>query len=344
MMEDARLRNVGLAMVVTLLIPALGWADNAGPPATLDEWHDAIVVADKVVSAADGQAALDQIKQWQQAGERPARGERAKLLRLRIHAALAVGNVGQAVRLLPQLDRAGGDDGENVKTAWLVALSSGDAYVAKRVLNRMRTGRKASATAVRQRMDRLEHIGEAAPIMTVQAESGNDVGLSERDGKVLVLDFWSTREPPSDKVVAAMIELYDSLAAEEQVEFLGINSDRPSQVEAARKLAVANGYKWPQHYERKLDEAPLTETAFGVKDAPWQVVIDAEGNVRNVGSVLDPAFHYALRAAVAEAKGEYEPIRPKNLAGKQAKSKLERLKERIKERIEKRKDGKRGRG
>ena len=48
------------------------------------------------------------------------------------------------------------------------------------------------------------------------------------------------------------------------------------------------------------------------------MLIDRRGFIRAVGSTADAGFVYAVRAAVAEARGDYEYISPTTLSGEKA--------------------------
>jgi hypothetical protein len=76
--------------------------------------------------------------------------------------------------------------------------------------------------------------------------------------------------------------------------------------------------RWPVHFERQSRNAPLTHREFGVNQRHWQVLIDARGQIRAVGLAADRAFQCALRAAVAETRGEVAYIPPRTLDGKTA--------------------------
>jgi hypothetical protein len=48
------------------------------------------------------------------------------------------------------------------------------------------------------------------------------------------------------------------------------------------------------------------------------VLIDSRGYVRAAGDAAGPAFRYAVRAAVAEARGQFSYIAPRSIDGKSA--------------------------
>ena len=63
-----------------------------------------------------------------------------------------------------------------------------------------------------------------APQFTLPDINGNQVSLSDFEGKVVILDFWATWCPPCVKEVPHFIELYDEYK-EQGFEMLGISLD-----------------------------------------------------------------------------------------------------------------------
>ena len=305
----------GGLLVAGLLGVAAALGQDPGTLAELKTWHDKLVRPGEVVSVEDGKQAQEKLKVWKLPLAKLESEQRGQALRLEIYAALAIGDAARAAEFLPELQRAFPDTTETLHAAWLVAGASGDGELAKRTLDKLKEQKAASEKALATRLARLRMVGQAAPDMSVGTEDGKFVALRQRDGVVLVLDFWQQREKPGEKQVKALRGLFEAYAGQAAVQFLGVNSDAADDVDAAKKLAADSGYKWPQHFEQKAADAPLTKAAFHVESSPWTVIIDMEGNVRWVAAASDPEFQYALRAAAAEAKGEFASVRPKTVEG-----------------------------
>ena len=79
------------------------------------------------------------------------------------------------------------------------------------------------------------------------------------------------------------------------------------------------GLTWPQHYEGQAARAPLTRLAFDLDAVPRQVVVDGQGAIRAVGYATDRELCFAVRAATAEARGEYPPVLPRTRDGREFK-------------------------
>ncbi len=306
-----------------------GWpgaAAVAQEAAVLDELkglHERLTRPGVVVAAAEGRAALEKLEAWKLDAAALPDAPRAMLLRVQVYAALAVGDAARAAAAYERLAAADPGSRETLRAAWVVASATGDAPLARRTLDQLREQKLADAAALELRLARLRKVGEPAPELELKAQTpgkdgwidGPTVPLAARDGVVLVLDFWRLRDKPSEKQSAALLALVTAYAGNPAVQFVGINADAPADVAAARKHAVDSGWTWPQYFEQVTGEAPLTRRAFDAGPPAWQVLIDAGGAVRAVGAAGDPAFEYAVRAAVAEARGQAAPVRPKNLAG-----------------------------
>lgn len=316
---DRRTIVMRTAGVVACLLSAAGaWGQPSAALEELRTWHDRLSRPNVVVSIEDGRQAREKLSAWNLPVPEWTPEQRGQWLRLVLHAALAVGDATKASEVLPELERLFPDSRDTLRAAWLVAGTTGDAERARQTLVKLQEAGLAGEAAIARRMQRLALIGHPAAEVRVNTDDRTTVALRARDGVVLVVDFWTLRDRPSARQVAALRELHEHYADQSRVEFLGINSDPPSDVAAARAFASESGYVWPQHYEQVAGQAPLTDVSFRVASRPWQVVIDGEGNVRAVGAAGEPEFEYAVRAAVAEARGEWALIRPKTFDGRVA--------------------------
>jgi len=311
--------RIAAGWCAALLLAAVASGQDSAAVGEMRRWHDRIVKHKGVVSAADGQAAQSKVKAWNLPINDLATEDRACLMRLELHAALAVGDANRAAEWLSELQRADPNTRDTLRAAWLVAGATGDAQSAKRTLEKLSTLGLAGKRAVERRLARLGMIGRAAPDLDLQAQGGRSVSTRHRGGMVLVIDFWSIgRRKPSEKHVKALRDLRDDYAREAAVQFMGINEDEPDKLAEAERFAADQEYDWPQHYEGRFSSAPSPHAAFHVDSTPWDVLIDMHGNVRTVGTAGSPDFQYALRAAVAEARGVYRAILPKTSAGARA--------------------------
>jgi hypothetical protein len=135
---------------------------------------------------------------------------------------------------------------------------------------------------------------------------------------VLVIDLWNVLTASEAADVEALRALYAEYRDSRYVEFVGVNADAESRTADARQFARDHGLDWPQHYEQAGRQSPITHQAFAAGNPPWQVLIDQFGFVRAVGSAREAGFQHALRAAIAEARGDREPVMPRTRDGRQA--------------------------
>lgn len=301
---------------VLLPVAAAAWAQADDQRLrALHDLHDKLTRPRLAVSVEDGQAARAQLREWRLSRKELSEEQRGWLTRAELYAALAVGDAGGADASLGELQRLAPDARETDRAAWLVANATGDAEAARKTLERLRAQGAASETALARRLGRLAMIGQSAPDAELRPEKEKPIPLQRRDGVVLVVDFWRYAKKPEDEQIAALRALVQSFGPNDPVRFVGVHTGTAADTDAAKKFVAANKLTWPQCYEQRSGGAAATEQAFKVDAPPWHVLIDAEGNVRAVGVAGEPEFEYAVRAAVAEAQGQYAAMRPKTTDG-----------------------------
>lgn len=303
-------RMAVVAGVACLVLATVAAGQDSGKLAELKKWYDKLT-SNEAASIEDGREALAQLKSWALSPEKLEGEARQQLYLTEIYACLAVGDAAQAVQRLGDLQKEFAGARETLRATWLVAVAAGDAQLASKTLEQLQEKGMARADAVSKRQARLRGVGNAAPTAQGEVESGRVVHFREREGIALVVNFWSLESPPTDKQMAAMRELYGSLAKENKIDMLGVNTDAPAKLEAARGFAKKHKFAWGQHYNGATEASAMSEKSFGVEGTGWQALIDRDGNVRAIGSAGEPEFVYAVRAAVAEARGDFKPLRCK---------------------------------
>lgn len=296
-----------------------GLAQDAEAVQQLRRFHAEVAQPDKTLSIEEGRQALRRLHDLNLRRDALEPEQRAQIVRIRIYSALALGDARLAAGYLVELQEQSPDQRETLDAGYLAACTSGNAQLGEQMLKQLR--RLAGADERRllaQRRRWLRGVGTPAPEITITTEEGTTVTPAERDGAVLVIDFWATRFPPSDDLVTAFRQLHELYRNDRKVEFLGVNTDGSARVEQAQAFAKSTGYVWSQHYERGATGDKSVRKAFGAGTPPWQVVVDQYGYIRAVGATDEPGFQYALRAAVAEAKRRYDPVLPRTRDGQQA--------------------------
>jgi len=315
-----RAATVAAACVCFLLAgPTSGLAQDAEAFQQLKRLHDEVAQPGKVLSVEEGRQALHRLHDLDLRADALEPEQRARMVRIKVYSALAVGDARLATGYLVELQEQSPDERKTLDAGYLAACASGDAQLGEQMLKQLR--RLAGTDERRllgQRRRWLRGVGTPAPEITITTEGGTAVTPAERDGVVLVIDFWTTRFPPSDELVTVFRQIHEAYQNDRKVEFLGVNTDSPARVEQAQAFAKSTGYVWSQHYERGTSRDKSVSRAFGAGTPPWQVVVDQYGYIRAVGAADEPGFQYALRAAVAEAKRRYDPVLARTRDGQQA--------------------------
>jgi peroxiredoxin len=245
--------------------------------------------------------------------------DRGLLLRTEIWAAAIAGDARRAMDRVPALLKSVGDARAMQEAAYVAACAAGDARAADAALKELATlvpGEQRRAISERRRW--VRDVGKAAPEVTLALEDGSSVAVADRKDAALVIDFWNVLSKPAAAHVEGLKKLHESFGGDSHVVFVGVNADPPARLGKAQEFAKEAGYPWKQVYEEKAAGAPITHEAFKVASTPWVVVIDRGGIVRAVGEPANPAFVYAVRAAAAEARGDYPPVLARSIEGVEA--------------------------
>jgi thiol-disulfide isomerase/thioredoxin len=296
-----------------------GLAQDAEAVQQLRRLHAEVAQPRKVLSIEEGRQALGRLHGLNLRRDALEPEAQAQIVRIKVYSALALGDARLATGYLVELREQFPDQRETLDAGYLTACTSGDAQLGEQMLKQLRRVAGADERPLlAQRRRWLRGVGTRAPEITITTEEGTTVAPAERDGAVLVIDFWATRFPPSDELIAAFRQLHELYGSDRKVEFLGVNTDSSARLEQAQAFAKSSGYAWSQHYERGATGDESVHTAFGAGTPPWQIVVDQYGYIRAVGAADELGFQYALRAAVAEAKRRYDPVLPRTRAGQQA--------------------------
>ncbi len=304
-------------------------AAAAQTPDTLRELrrlHERVAVPDRVLSRREAKIAADRLASWHLEAEKLSPEDRARLLRSELYVALGLGRAADAVTRARTLLADTPDDTASLEAVYLAACAAGDARLgtkALRKLARRRKGRARRETARQRRW--LRHVGKRAPDVVIHTDDMKDVRVRRRRGRLLLIDFWNLTHAPPAEADQTLVALYKRYKGSPHIQFLGVDADAEARVPEARKFARQRGYAWPQCYEARAVDAPITHKAFHVGPPPWQVLIDPMGYVRAVGDVRTPAFQYALRAAASEARGDTPAVLVCDSRGKRPQRESETL-------------------
>ncbi len=317
-----RWRRVGLvAAVVWCIWPAVSgaWAQSAATLRELNKLHERIADPGKVLTAKDARQATNRLAEWKLTPEKLSPEDRARLGRIEVYIALAKGDAKAALERARSLLDESADDAAGCEAAYLAACAAGDAKLGSDMLKKLTKGAKGDRRRrLSQRRRWIRGVGKKAPEVEIRAEDMTAFRTTRRGDRVLLIDFWnvlSTREDDTSESLRALREEYQHSL---HVDFVGVNADAETRVPEAKEFAKESGYVWKQRYEYAAADAPITHQAFRAGKPPWQVLIDTFGYVRSIGSAREPGFQYALRAAIAEARGDYPVVLPRTRDGKQS--------------------------
>ena len=133
-----------------------------------------------------------------------------------------------------------------------------------------------------------------APDFTVLDKDGNTVRLSEKFGKLIVINFWATWCPPCKQELPD----FDKLCKEygDRVVFMMVNltDGYRDTVDGTKRFVSGKGYTFPVYFDTKDNAA----SAYNVSSIPQTTFIDAKGNIytTRIGAMSEATLRSYLNA------------------------------------------------
>ena len=309
--------------LLTILIglgSGLAFGQSAATLSELQKLHGALTKPGTVISRDQAKQAEGRLLEWGLTADTMSGEAKRRLLAVEALAAAGLGDAAKAgqkaVALLPEA----GDDIAALEAAYAAACAAGDAQTAEGALKKLGEKSQGDAKkAVGRRRLWIAQVGREAPDISITTDDVKDINPRKRGDKVLIIDFWNMLSEPSKDYLERIAKLHAEVKDDANAEFLGVNADAESRVEKAKAFAKQSGMNWPQRYEGVALKAPVTHEAFKAGQPPWVALIDSYGYIRAVGAPGEAGFEYAVRAALAEARGDFPPANPRSRDGKQAK-------------------------
>lgn len=115
---------------------------------------------------------------------------------------------------------------------------------------------------------------ESAPSFTLKDLDGNDVSLSDFEGKLVILDFWATWCPPCVMEIPHFIELYEQYK-DRGFAMVGISLDREG-IDVVRAFAQ----KHDMNYPILMSDGQVAQAYGGINSIPTTFILDSAGNIR----------------------------------------------------------------
>ncbi|MBC7528060.1 MAG: redoxin family protein [Chthonomonadaceae bacterium] len=142
--------------------------------------------------------------------------------------------------------------------------------------------------------------GSLAPDMTLSNPGEPVVRLSEKRGKVIVLDFWATWCGPCKQSMPHLSKIYENWKAD-GVEVYGISTDLEDRRKLVPVVAKDLGVTYPLLYF--LDQPDLNEK-YHWTSLPTMVIINKKGEVVKYQQGYDPSYDLdAIIGALVKEKG-----------------------------------------
>ena len=132
-------------------------------------------------------------------------------------------------------------------------------------------------------MDSVVRVGEPVPDFSLSSPSGALHQLSELEGRIVVINFWSAECPWSQRMDEAISLL--SIQWEGRVEFWSIASNVNEDAALVRDEATARGIKVVL-----MDPDQRIADLFGATTTPQVFLIDPDRVLRYTGAVDDRTF------------------------------------------------------
>lgn len=302
--------SVAVAVLLAATVPALGQSD-----ADLAKLYDQLVKPGVFPPAGDVKAAEEKVRAID--ASKLSGDAKGHALALQTLVALSHGDAATALgAAMPLLGAT--KDGAAVELVYCAACAAGDAQLMDKALAAISSSndeKHKGMVSARKRANQMS--GEVAPDVAINLDGGGELSPRKRGSKALVIDFWSMLPAPSEAQVAALKKRYTEAKGFGSVEFIGVNADSETRTAKAREFVKTQGLEWPQKFEGTATKAPITHEAFKCGAPPWTMVIDQYGFIRATGAAGDPGVIYALKAVGAEARGDFERVRPRTHDGKQ---------------------------
>jgi peroxiredoxin len=131
---------------------------------------------------------------------------------------------------------------------------------------------------------------DKATDFTLRDVNGQDVHLSQYQGKVVVLSFWATWCGPCKEEMPHLQKLYADHGNDGLV-VLSISTDDARSASKVKPYIMSMGYTFPVLLDK---EASVIGTYNPSKTLPFTVVIDRSGNVVHVASGYNPGDEVGL--------------------------------------------------
>lgn len=123
---------------------------------------------------------------------------------------------------------------------------------------------------------------EKAADFTLKTIDGEEVSLSDYEGKVVLLDFWATWCPPCRRGVPDLVEIQNQY--KDEVVVIGISLDNQSTVADIEPFMEEYGINYPV----VLGNQQVVTDYGNIQAIPTSFIIDQSGNIQQTHVGLVP--------------------------------------------------------
>jgi peroxiredoxin len=135
--------------------------------------------------------------------------------------------------------------------------------------------------------------GQTPPAFVLPDLNGNDVSLSDFEGKVIVLDLWATWCPPCRKEIPFLVSLYEEYK-DRGLAVVGVGLDQGGASVIA-PFVEANSVT----YTILVGDQAISQQ-YKVSGIPMTLMIDRDGRVASKDVGFAPTMEAEMRARVEE--------------------------------------------
>jgi len=120
--------------------------------------------------------------------------------------------------------------------------------------------------------------GDRAYPFELKTLDGENVKLSDYQGKKVILNFWATWCPPCQAEMPHMQNFYETKAEEMNVEILAVNLTKADKgIEKVKSFVTDYGLTFPI----PMDEKGVLGSKYQAFAIPTTYIIDTKGNIQN---------------------------------------------------------------
>lgn len=137
-------------------------------------------------------------------------------------------------------------------------------------------------------------IGEAAPDFSLRDINGQQVSLSDYEGKVVLINFWATWCQPCQVEMPYLQKMHTDFADKGFV-VLSISIDEARSASQVKPLVKRGGFTFPVLLDKDTSVVSVYNPS---KILPYTAVLDREHKIQGVHQGYNPGDEVGLRAEV----------------------------------------------